>query len=417
MRKKQELPEVEPVKLKSLCGMKPGVWLTVLYALILVLFIFFAGILPDLVHGFERVSFSSASYNAAVYVDSKYVGGTPFTAKIPSGEHSVVYKVNGVEIDSFSIKVGKPVFFNWLFPRKMSVSSSAVINKAAYTALTKEFFTDLAAYSAIQEYDSVNIYPPLYTNYVKTVLPSGLLDEKTFKLSLMFATTEEMKADAKEALALAGISSDFVSLCKSYDSSASSASSGSALAKTSLDAGSVHIDGWKISCSDGSSFNIAETEVSEALWAQFKGKDATSVSSVRPVRNITYTEALEFCAWLSKLSGKNVRLPSEEEWLSASTFSNDGYQTLLVSLSEAKGPHAMLGGVWEMTSSYYVPLSCGASEYQALQNLLKELGCECEIVVKGGSYVNSSSAINAQSRGAFPTNIGSEYLGFRIVWD
>lgn len=413
MRKKQELPEVEPVKLKSLWSMKPGVWLTILYALILLFFIFFAGILPDLVHGFERVSFSSASYNAAVYVDSNYVGGTPFTAKIPSGEHSVVYKVNGIEIDSFSIKVGKPVFFNWLFPRKMSVSSSAVINKAAYTALTKEFFTDLAAYSAIEEYDSVNIYPPLYTNYVKTVLPSGLLDEKTFKLSLMFATTEEMIADAKEALALAGISYDFVSLCKSYDSSASSTSG---LSATALDAGSVHIDGWKISCSDGSSFNIAETEVSEALWAQFKGTD-TSVSSVRPVRNITYTDALQFCAWLSKLSGKNVRLPSEEEWLSASTFSNDGYQTLLVSLSEAKGPHAMLGGVWEMTSSYYIPLSCGASEYQALQNLLKDLGCECEIVVKGGSYVNSSSAINAQSRGAFPTNVGSEYLGFRIVWD
>lgn len=409
MRKKQELPEVEPVKLKSLWGMKPGVWLTVLYALILVLFIFFAGILPDLVHGFERVSFSSASYNAAVYVDSKYVGGTPFTAKIPSGEHSVVYKVNGVEIDSFSIKVGKPVFFNWLFPRKMSVSSSATLNKAAYTALTKEFFTDLAAYSAIEEYDSVNIYPPLYTNYVKTVLPSGLLDEKTLKLSLMFATTEEMISDAKEAFALAGLS---------YSSAApySVGVSGVSLAATALDAGSVHIDGWKISCSDGSSFNIAETEVSEALWAQFKEADA-AVSSVRPVRNITYKDALEFCSWLSKLSGKNVRLPSEEEWLSASTFSNDGYQTLLVSLSEAKGPHAMLGGVWEMTSSYYVPLSCGASDYQALQNLLKELGCECEIVVKGGSYVNSSSAINAQSRGAFPTNIGSEYLGFRIVWD
>lgn len=409
MRKKQELPEVEPVKLKSLWGMKPGVWLTILYALILVLFIFFAGILPDLVHGFERVSFSSASYNAAVYVDSKYVGGTPFTAKIPSGEHSVVYKVNGVEIDSFSIKVGKPVFFNWLFPRKMSVSSSATLNKAAYTALTKEFFTDLAAYSAIEEYDSVNIYPPLYTNYVKTVLPSGLLDEKTLKLSLMFATTEEMISDAKEAFALAGLS---------YSSAApySVGVSGVSLAATALDAGSVHIDGWKISCSDGSSFNIAETEVSEALWAQFKEADA-AVSSVRPVRNITYKDALEFCSWLSKLSGKNVRLPSEEEWLSASAFSNDGYQTLLVSLSDAKGPHAMFGGVWEMTSSYYVPLSSGASEYQALQNLLKELGCECEIVVKGGSYVNSSSAINAQSRGAFPANIGSEYLGFRIVWD
>ena len=414
MRKNKELPKVDPVQLKSLFGMKPGVWLTILYALILVLFIFFAGILPDLVHGFERVSFTSASNNVAVYIDSQYAGGTPFTIKVPSGNHSVSYRVNGVEIDSTTIKVGKPVFFNWLFPRTMKVSSSAVLNGEAFTALTREFLSDVATYSAIKEYDSVHIYPPLYTDYVKTVLPSGLLDENVLKLSLMFATSEEMVSDAKQALSLAGLSYDFLKL---VGFSASSGSSASSITKTVLNAGSLQIDGWKITTSSGSSFCIAETEVSEALWAEFAGSKSSSASTVRPVRNISYSDALEFCSWLSKLSGKNVRLPSEEEWEEAAQFSKDGYQSLLVSLSDEEGPHTMLGGVWEMTGSYYVPLTSGSSDYQELQNLIRELGSECEIVVKGGSYVNSASKIDIHTRGAAPTDMCSEYMGFRIAWD
>jgi len=415
MRKKKELPKVEPVQLKPMFGMKPGVWLTILYALILVLFIFFTGIVPDLVHGFERVSFTSDSYNTAVYIDSNYAGGTPFTVKVPSGEHTVVYKVNGVEIDSMQIKVGKPVFYNWLFPRTMKVNSSAVLNKEACTALTKEFFSDLASYSAITEYDSVHIYPPLYTDYVKTVLPSGLFDQKTFKLALLFATSDEMIADAKQALELAGMTYDFSALKAVSGVGSSVYGSAVSCEKTTLNAGSIKLDGWKITTSTGKSFCIAETEVSEALWAAFKNS-SSSASEVRPVRNISYNEALEFCSWLSKLSGKNVRLPSEAEWETAAQFSNDGYQSLLVSLSDAKGPHAMLGGVWEMTSSFYVPLTDSVSD-GAVQNLIKELGSECEIVVKGGSYVNSASKINILTRGAAPTDLCSEYLGLRIVWD
>lgn len=414
MPKKKELPKVEPVQLKPMFGMKPGVWLTILYALILVLFIFFAGILPDLVHGFERVSFTSASNNTAVYIDSKYAGGTPFTVKVPSGSHSVSYRVNGVEIDSMEIKVGKPVFFNWLFPRTMKVNSDAVLNREAYDALTREFLSDVASYSAIKEFDSVYIYPPLYTDYVKTVLPSGLLDEKVLKLSLMFATSDEMVSDAKQALELAGISYDFSRL---VGFSASSASSASSVAKTVLNAGSLQIDGWKVTTSSGSSFCIAETEVSEALWADFTGTKTASTSTVRPVRNISYNDALDFCRWLSKLTGKSVRLPSEEEWVEAAQFSKDGYQSLLVSLSDAEGPHAMLGGVWEMTDSCYIPLTSGSSDYQALESLIWELGSECEIVVKGGSYVNSASKIDINTRGAAPKDMCSEYMGFRIVWD
>ena len=138
-KSKKELPKVEPVKIKPLFGMKPGLWLSIAYLLAILLLFFLIGFLPDIIDGHKRVVFTSEAYNSAVYVDDVYQGGTPFTRKIASGEHTVSYRVNGIEIDSFSVKVGHPVLFNWLFPRKQSVSSTAAINEKAFNALCVEW--------------------------------------------------------------------------------------------------------------------------------------------------------------------------------------------------------------------------------------------------------------------------------------
>lgn len=391
MRKKKELPKVEPVHLKPLWGMKPGVWLTILYALILVLFIFLAGILPDLAHGFERVYFTSDSNRVAVYIDSKYAGGTPFSTKVASGSHTVVWSVNGVEIDRSELEVGHPVFFNWLFTRTRKVCSSAVLNTQACQALTAEFFSDLARYSAISSYDSVFRYPGLYTDYVKTVLPSGLLSADVLRLSALFATTDEMISDAENAFSLAGVSFDFSTLKEVPVNTAS----GVIRNETSLSAGSAEIAGWNIN----SSFCISQTPVSESLWQKFVSENPqwakSSVtdsyymadvgsSASKAVRNVSWKAALAFCNWLSELTGKNVRLPSEAEWEAAG-------------LSDA--------GLWEMTGTYYVPRTTG--DNSAIQKLLASYGIDCEITVRRSS----------KTRGAAPQNLCSDYMGFRIVWD
>ena len=206
MKKKKELPQVEPVKIQPMFGLKPGVWLTIAYLLAIAVILFVVGIVPDIINGSKRVEFTSAAYNAAVYVDGTYEGGTPFTRRISSGTHEVVYKVNGNEIDSFTVKVGHPVFFNWLFPRTQRVSSDATITKQAFAALSKELLEDANSYGAILEYDDVHRYADIFTTYARTIKGSAYEKDTTaLETAFLFITTKEMYEDALNAIAILGL--------------------------------------------------------------------------------------------------------------------------------------------------------------------------------------------------------------------
>lgn len=69
------------------------------------------------------------------------------------------------------------------------------------------------------------------------------------------------------------------------------------------------------------SFLMGETEVTNAQYEQFRpehkalrGKDGVSTEDDDAVVNVSYQDALDFCAWLSEKEGKNYRLPTEAEW-------------------------------------------------------------------------------------------------------
>ncbi|MBQ5391301.1 MAG: PEGA domain-containing protein, partial [Spirochaetales bacterium] len=172
----------------------------------MLLILFLVAVLPDIIDAHKRVTFTSDSGTVAVYLDDVYQGGTPFTRKIKSGTHQVSYRLNGYEIDSFSIKVGTPVFFNWLFPRTQSVSSSATINQEAFDAVSLELLEKANAYSAILEYDSVHRYPGIFTKYADNVANSTFRTSgDTFEAASLFITTDEMLKDFENAASIIGI--------------------------------------------------------------------------------------------------------------------------------------------------------------------------------------------------------------------
>lgn len=410
--KKKELPKVQPVKLKPILGMKPGLWLTILYALIIVLFLFFVGILPDLLKPSKRVSFSSLSYNAAVYVDGNYAGGTPFTKKIPSGTHNVSYQINGVEIDNFEIKVSKPVFFSWLFPRKMKVESSALLTSGTYQALVSEFLQDVYDYSAILEYSKAHVYPPLYTNFAKTIKNSLNVCsnyKEIMDVSLCFATSKEMQEDAENAFEILGLT--FVS----KSDSPLKANAVSIKKEVSLATPFFTVTGY-----DLGSFKVARSCVTEEMYRIFASQtgrtnsnpyylaDVNNSSSV-PVRNISFYDAVAFCDWLSEITGHTVVLPTEQMWMDASSVASSTYQRSVSSISTEHKPIGMFGGLWEITSSVYIPFDNGN-----VQSILDNYGVVGEMIVKGGSYVNQN--IGAADKGSLPKDTCSDFLGFRIFW-
>lgn len=437
--KKKDLPKVEPVHIKDRFGMKAGKWLTIMYALIFVLLVFLIGFLPGIINGSKRVSFSSAAYNSAVYIDGNYAGGTPFTTTVKSGDHEVEFKVNGHTIDSFSVKVSHPVFLTWLIPRHQSVISTATLTEDAFKSVNAEFLTDAATYSAIKNYSSVYNYPPIFKNYAKTVLLSeesfSSRIEEVMSTACLFITTEEMKTDAEEACELLSLNLD----TSIKDASVSEkANRENIKAPTSVKNAvlSDSVSGYSMD----EDFCISRNEITEELFVQFTQEvpywsksnlsqlvsdgvadsfylaetNVSSPSSSRPVRNISYYGALAFCEWLSSKTGRTVTLPTETQWMKASLVSDQNYQRTLVSASTEDKPVSMFGGLWEMTSSSYIP----GSRYSDLADkVFVENGGVSEVAVKGGSYVNTASSIDSYTTGTTALSTCSDYMGFRVVWN
>ncbi len=472
MKKNKDLPKVEPVKIKPLFGMKPGLWLTIAYALALLLLIFLVGFLPDMLDGSKRVTFTSAAGTAAVYVDDTYVGGTPFTRKIASGEHNVSYKVNGFEIDSFTVKVGHPVFFNWLFPRTQKVESDAALTEDAFKSLSAELLQDANAYSAILEYDTVHRYPNILTSYAKAISTSAYAKQvDALESALLFVTNDEMLKDADNAISILGINavtpyqtldgsstvgytmeepeltakrtslkSDFFTL-EGFTIPEADFSNGRSVKATYpevKEAGqAVHTDEFNIGAYCVTEYQFAKFIEANPMWAASNKENlvaqglvddyyldgvtiSTAVTGNRPVRNVSWHAANAFCQWLSSVTGKEIYLPTEDQWIAASlTDSEGGYQRSLAPSEATISPAAMLGGVWEMTGTEFIPLSrvIGQGVVDKARTLLKEYDTPVDMVVKGGSYVLGMGSIDRYSVGTTYRSLCSDFMGFRIAWN
>lgn len=471
-KKIKELPKVDPVKIKPLFGMKPGLWLTIAYILALLLIIFLIGVLPDIIDAHKRVTFTSDSGTVAVYLDDVYQGGTPFTRKIKSGTYQVSYRLNGYEIDSFSLKVGMPVFFNWLFPRTQAVSSSATINEKAFDAVSLELLEKANAYSAILEYDSVHRYPGIFTKYADNVANSPYRTSgDAFEAASLFITTDEMLEDFENAASIIGI--NLLPIYKTLDQNGTTGVQDSETpvlkaSKTSLKTEWFTIEGFTIPEADFSNgktvkasfpeimeagkavhtdtFNIGSYLITEAQFQQFitmnpqwnkdnkaelmaqglvdeyylSGVDFSSGTANRPVINISWYAANAFCKWLSEATGKSVTMPSENQWMAACLADTEGgYQKSLMPSAAEKAPASLLGGLWDMTSTRFIPLSRIAADSQVEKavEVLDRYGANTDMVVKGGSYVNDQSEISMYTTGLTSRSFCSAFIGFRIAWN
>lgn len=465
--KKLDLPEVDPVEIKPLFGMKPGVWLTILYAIILSVAVFLVGFLPDMLDGSKRVTFTSDAYNAAVYVDGVYEGGTPFTRKIESGTHDISFQVNGNEIDRMTVKVSHPVFFNWLFPRTQKIASSAILTQAAYESVCAELLEDANAYSAILSYDASRPYANIYTTFAKSVVRHGF-EKSVLEAAFQFVTTDAMYQDALNACQILGITADipYAKLDGKTSVGATDAKTPALTAKaTTLKTDYFTLEGFEIPAADFSNgrtvtatypgvkeagktvhtdtFKIGSYCVTEYQFSQFvlenpqwalSNKDnliaqglvddyyldgvtiSTMVMSLKPVRNVSYYAAQAFCQWMSEITGKTVFLPSENQWIAAClTDSEGGYLKSLTPPAAEGCPAAMIGGLWEITDTPFIPLARIASDNA--DQMLATYNTQVDMVVKGGSYVNSPSAIDRYSVGTTYRSLCSDYMGFRVAWN
>jgi hypothetical protein len=111
----------ERVRLPSLLGLRPGVYLSVLYGLVLLGILFFLCLFPGLSRPGSQVSFISEPEGAAIRVDGVYRGAAPEELFLDRGPHRVDLVLPGFETQSVELEVPGRAAFSLFFPRRLEL--------------------------------------------------------------------------------------------------------------------------------------------------------------------------------------------------------------------------------------------------------------------------------------------------------
>jgi formylglycine-generating enzyme required for sulfatase activity len=179
---------------------------------------------------------------------------------------------------------------------------------------------------------------------------------------------------------------------------------------------------------------MAKYPITQAQWEAIMGNNPSSFKGTnRPVENVNWHQAQEFCQRLSQKTGKTYRLPSEAEWEYAcraettSPFhfgetitadlanygSNCGQTTDVGSFSpNAFGLYDMHGNVWEWCADPWHDNYNGAPD----DGSVWESGANTQYrVMRGGSWGNNPGVCRCAVRNWVGLVSRDWDYGFRVV--
>jgi formylglycine-generating enzyme required for sulfatase activity len=186
-------------------------------------------------------------------------------------------------------------------------------------------------------------------------------------------------------------------------------------------------------------FFMGITEVTQAQYFRVLRKNPSKFKAARhPVENVTWDEAVEFCARLSdfpteKKKGRVYRLPTEAEWeyacragtTTAYSFGNDqgqlsnygwwkvnsGGATHPVGLKKPNpwGLYDIHGNVYEWCHDWHGDYSSGPLTDPA------ESASGSRRTVRSGAYNDTSKVFRSARRGHFPPDFTGPWSGLRVV--
>ena len=171
-----------------------------------------------------------------------------------------------------------------------------------------------------------------------------------------------------------------------------------------------------------------------AAFAQETGRTleppASEQNDRHPAVNVSYDDAMAYCAWLSERTGLTYRLPSEAEWEYAcrsgtetarwwgdepdpkmANFDSKGTTEVDAFPANPWGLHDMLGNVFEWVED------CWRDDYRGAPldgsaNLRGDCGAR---EARGGSWFTSPDFVSAAYRNRFDVEHRSTAVGFRVL--
>ncbi len=173
------------------------------------------------------------------------------------------------------------------------------------------------------------------------------------------------------------------------------------------------------------SFKISKQEITFDQFDSFcsaTGKETPDDSEWgrgnRPVINISYQDAVDYCLWLGELTGKTIRLPKINEWEYAArggvkggddnSYSGGNFlETVAWCKYNTKGKTEPVGlkkpnelGLYDMSGNVY--------EFCLATN-------DSMIILKGGSWANSGVGCKISDEVISKINYWDDNIGFRVI--
>jgi formylglycine-generating enzyme required for sulfatase activity len=188
-------------------------------------------------------------------------------------------------------------------------------------------------------------------------------------------------------------------------------------------------------------FWIGQYEVTNAQYDAFaqatgRQRHPSAGGADYPVTNVTWKDALAFCAWASRVTGRPIHLPTEAQWEKAArgsdgrefTWGNESPDAtrlnydLIVKHTTPVGRYSpagdspygaadMAGNVWEWTSSQYwsYPYRAHDGREDPQSSDILELR-----VLRGGSYIGERRDQRTAARSDSSPDAWGEVVGFRV---
>jgi hypothetical protein len=144
MREKQPEPD-DRVKLEPILDIKPGVYLTVLYTITLLLIFFLVFVNPGIKKPAAALYVKTEPAGAAIRLDGVYMGISGERIPIQGGKYLIEAVMPGFETQSASFEIPGRVFFSLFFPRRFDAELTLKTNDPA--AVFAQSAADFAAWS------------------------------------------------------------------------------------------------------------------------------------------------------------------------------------------------------------------------------------------------------------------------------
>ncbi len=446
MREQQTETE-DIVKLKLVMGIRPGIYLTVLYSIILLALVFLFLFLPGIRNPGAVLSIKTEPAGAAIRVDGVYMGTVADKIFVPKGSHTLQAVLPGFESEVSSHEIPSRVFASLFFPRRYKVEFTLKTGNPVNTfaAAASDFASWTFAGEPVSTWQiPLSLSEGAYRAAPYMDLAAKRSADEILKAASRFTVTRAALRDivrAKTLLDASGQSPSFSSLADSASDilaflSENPGSAGwlasllppesAAVVKDSLwyknetaeivsdlritenlNIRQFNLAGLNFVSAGG--FLISETPVSDALFKTFLNENPSlaadrekeggnltetflNISTGNEAAALSWYEAEAFCKWLTEklppsMAEMEAALPSQAEWENA----------------EAAGIFNTENSLWEWCADPFAPLQFIKADFKAVNAVGSS---ECVLLRANSSFEN---------RASLPPEFSSPFVTFRPV--